>query len=62
MWCWMPAFSRHHDHCPLLLDAECREGLRFGLLEHLLLQRLALAVEPVELGCDPTGIRGIVGQ
>ena len=48
----MPAFGGGDHHGAFLLDAERRHGLGFGLRQRLLLDRLPLAIEPVELGGD----------
>ena len=58
----MPAVSGRHDHRALLLDAERRHRLGFRFGERLLLDHLAFAVEPVELGCDRAGLRRVVLQ
>ncbi len=48
----MPAFGGGNDDCALFLNAERRTGLGFGLRQSLLFDRLALAVEPIELAGD----------
>ena len=48
----MPAFRGGDHHGAFLLDAKRRHGLGFGLRQGLLLDRLPLAIEPVELGGD----------
>src|SRR5436190_16853260 len=46
----MPAFGRSDHHRALLLDPERRHGFCLGLRHGCDLDRLALAIEPVELG------------
>ena len=48
----MPAFRGGDHHRALLLDAERGHRLGFGLRQRFQLDRLALAIEPVELGGD----------
>ena len=58
----MPA-RRGGDHDrALLFEPERRQRLGLGLRHHRLLDGLALAVEPFELGGDARGLRRIVGQ
>ncbi len=58
----MPARRRGDDDGALLLDAERGQRLGFGLGERRLLDHLALAVEPVELGRDARRLGRIVGE
>ena len=52
----MPAFGGGDDDRALLLDAERRHRLGFGLRDGRHFDRLALAVETVELGGDARGL------
>ena len=56
----MPAGRGGDHHGALLLDAERRHRLGLGFGQRLLLDRLALAVEPVELGRDARRLDRIV--
>ncbi len=56
----MPAFGGGDHHGALLLDAERGQRLGFGLRQRILLDRLALAVEPIELAGDPRRFDRIV--
>ena len=58
----MPALPCGDDHRALLLDAERGHRLGLGLRERRLLDRLALAVEPVEFGGHRAGLCGVVFQ
>ena len=48
----MPAFRGGHHDRAFLLEPERRHRFGFGLRQCLQLDRLALAVEPIELGGD----------
>ena len=56
----MPALPRRDHHGALLLDAERGHRLGFGLRQRLLLDHLALAVEPVEFGRHRAGLGWVV--
>ena len=56
----MPALRGGDHHRAFFLDAERRARFGFGLRQSLLLDRLALAVEAVELGGDFRGFDRIV--
>ena len=58
----MPAFGGGDHHRALLLDAERRHGLGFGLRQRRDLDRLALAVEAVEFGGEPRAFGRVVLQ
>ena len=58
----MPVGGRHQHHRALLIVAERRHRFGFRLREHLLFQRLPLAVQPVEFGGDAPRLGRIVGQ
>ena len=56
----MPALPRRDDNGALLFDAERGHRLGLGLRERRLLDGLALAVEPVELGGHRAGLGWVV--
>ena len=58
----MPAFGGGDDHRALLLEAERRHRLGLGLRQRRHLDRLALAIEPVELGGEPRAFDRILLQ
>ena len=58
----MPALGGGHDHSALVFEPERRQRLGFGLRLRRLLDDAALAVEPVEFGRDPRGLRDVAFQ
>ena len=58
----MPAFGGGDDDRALVFEPERRQRLGLGLRFRRLLDDAALAVEPVEFGRDPRGLRDVAFQ